>query len=124
MTNFQLVRQFHQAFGHAVAKHLRIPTKDSMALRVKLIEEELAELKVCMRQKDIIGMADAYSDLLYVVYGGGLEMGADLDACFAEVHRSNMTKLGEDGQPIYREDGKILKGPNYQPPDLKRVLGM
>ncbi len=88
----------------------------------KLIKEELQELFVAMAEKDIVEVADALTDILYVTYGAGHAFGIDLDACFREVQRSNMSKLGEDGKPIYREDGKILKGPDYSEPDLKKVL--
>jgi predicted HAD superfamily Cof-like phosphohydrolase len=87
-----------------------------------LIAEELKELREALRDKDIVEVADALTDILYVTYGAGLAFGIDLDKCFAEVQRSNMTKLGEDGKPIYREDGKIKKGPNYEDPDLKTIL--
>lgn len=122
MTNFESVRKFHTAFGQPVNDTPRIPADERCDLRIELIDEEFKELKDAITAKDIVGIADALTDILYVTYGAGLEFGVDLDACFAEVQRSNMSKLGEDGKPIYREDGKVLKGPSYSPPDLKAVL--
>ena len=91
-------------------------------MRLELIAEELGELEEAIANKDLVGIADALTDILYVTYGAGHAFGLDLDACFREVQRSNMSKLGEDGKPIYREDGKVLKGPNYSEPDLKKTL--
>lgn len=93
-------------------------------LRVDLIDEELNELREATSRQDLVGIADALTDLLYVVYGAGHAYGINLDDCFAEVHRSNMSKLDDESQPIYREDGKVLKGPNYTPPDLAEIIGM
>lgn len=122
MTNFERVGEFHRAFGHDFGLPLRRPSRKRMELRIRLIREELRELQGAYATGDLVAMADAYADLLYVVYGGGYEMGIDLDACFAEVHRSNMTKLGADGKPVKREDGKILKGPNYERPNLAPLI--
>ena len=91
-------------------------------LRYELIREELEEMREALDTKDLVGIADALADLLYVVYGAGHSFGLDLDACFNEVHRSNMSKLDKNGKPIYREDGKVLKGEDYSPPDLKSTL--
>ena len=119
-TNFRKVEEFMYAFGQNVEFE---PQWTSVAeLRYALIEEELHELREALDDKNIVEVADALTDLLYVVYGAGHSFGIDLDKCFEEVHNSNMSKLGEDGKPIYREDGKVLKGPNYCKPDLKKVL--
>ncbi len=121
-TNFNKVNIFMDAFGQEVKRSPEFPDLDTVALRYELIKEELQELFVAMAEKDIVEVADALTDILYVTYGAGHAFGIDLDACFREVQRSNMSKLGEDGKPIYREDGKILKGPDYSEPDLKKVL--
>lgn len=125
MTNYERVKEFHEAFGLPVLEEYNANIGfDRMNLRVKLIEEEKHEFVLALEKGDIIEIADALADLAYVTYGAALEFGIDLDAVFAEVHRSNMTKLGEDGKPIYREDGKALKGPNFELPDIKGVLGI
>jgi predicted HAD superfamily Cof-like phosphohydrolase len=124
MTNFEMVREFHRAFGQQVAS---VPTLAGGAveeLRYDLIAEEFNELDEALIDRNIVEVADALTDLAYVVYGMADIYGIDLDACFREVHRSNMSKLGEDGKPILRADGKFLKGLNYSPPDLKTVLGI
>lgn len=121
-TNFNKVNVFMDAFGQEVKQSPEFPDLDTVALRYELIKEELQELFVAMAEKDMVEVADALTDILYVTYGAGHAFGIDLDACFREVQRSNMSKLGEDGKPIYREDGKILKGPDYSEPDLKKVL--
>ena len=123
-TNFQRVKEFMESFGQEVKSKPEWPDSETMELRIDLIEEELGEFKDAIINGDgtLVDVADALSDLLYVVYGAGHSFGIDLDDCFAEVHRSNMSKLGEDGEPIYREDGKVLKGPNFSEPDLTSVL--
>lgn len=121
-TNFELVEDFMLAFGQKVEEAPIIPDKAIQELRVDLIAEELEELEYAIEKEDIIEVADALTDLLYVIYGAGHAFGIDLDACFVEVHNSNMSKLGEDGKPIYRDDGKVLKGPNFFEPDLEKVL--
>lgn len=118
VSNFNKVRKFHETFEHLVAPQPGFPSKDIVDLRVDLIEEELQELKDAIADNDLIEVADALTDILYVVYGAGLCFGVDLDKCFDEVQRSNMSKAGADGKPIKREDGKILKGPDYSEPDL------
>ena len=123
-TNNELVQDFMWIFGQRVRKELGWPGVDVAALRIELIDEELNELREATRKQDLVGIADALTDLLYVVYGAGHAYGINLDDCFAEVHRSNMSKLDEESQPIYREDGKVLKGPNYSPPDLGQIIGM
>ena len=123
-TNFDRVGEFMSTFGQTVRTEPTLPIKlpQVSRLRVELIEEELQELRKALEDNDVIEVADALTDLLYVVYGSGHAFGIDLDQCFEEVHSSNMSKLGEDGQPIFREDGKVLKGPNYFKPMLQEVL--
>jgi len=121
-TNFELVEDFMLAFGQRVATTPQLVDRAVAELRVSLIEEELDELREAVADNDLVGIADALTDILYVTYGAGLAYGIDLDECFLEVHESNMSKLGENGKPIYREDGKVLKGPNYFEPDLGAVL--
>jgi len=119
-SNFDMVEDFMNAFGQDVEK--TTGWTSVAELRYELIREELEEMREALDSKDMVGIADALSDLLYVVYGAGHSFGINLDACFNEVHRSNMSKLGADGKPIYREDGKVLKGPDYSEPDLKKIL--
>jgi len=122
MTNFEKVKTFMETFGQDVKASPEIPDAETVSLRIELIAEEVEELWNACENKDIVEIADALTDILYVTYGAGHAFGIDLDKCFAEVQRSNMSKLGEDGNPIYREDGKVMKGPNYSEPDLKSVL--
>ena len=121
-TNFELVGDFMEAFGQQVNCSPTLREKDTQDLRIDLIQEELEELQLGIDNGDIIEVADALTDLLYVVYGAGHAFGIDLDECFIEVHESNMSKLGEDGRPIYREDGKVMKGPHYFTPNLKEIV--
>lgn len=124
MTNFDRVREFMETFGQEVFTKPEFPDANIMALRYELIKEELEELAVAIYNNEgtLIDVADALSDLLYVVYGAGHAFGIDLDKCFNEVHRSNMSKLGVDGKPMYRDDGKVLKGPNFNKPNLTEAL--
>jgi Uncharacterized protein conserved in bacteria len=122
VSNFQSVLEFHRTYGQLINKTPQIPSDAVVALRLELIDEEFKELQEAIAEGDIVGVADALTDILYVVYGAGATFGIDLDATYKEVHRSNMSKLDESGKPIYREDGKVLKGKNYSPPDLKSVL--
>ena len=122
-TNFELVGDFMEAFGQDVQFEPTWPDFNTRELRLELIQEELEELSDAVADRDMIQIADALTDLLYVVYGAGHTFGLDLDECFQEVHRSNMSKLGENGRPIYREDGKVMKGPGYFEPDLEGILG-
>jgi len=122
MSNFELVGQFMKTFGQEIKTIPEIPNAETANLRLELIAEELNELYDAMEEKDIVAVADALTDILYVTYGAGHAFGVDLDKCFAEVQRSNMSKLGTDGKPIYRNDGKVMKGPNYSEPDLKSIL--
>ena len=121
-TNFELAGDFMNSFGQEVLDTPTLPSAHLAKLRLELIREEFEELTVATNAMDIIEIADALTDILYVVYGAGHAFGIDLDECYQEVHRSNMSKLGADGKPIYREDGKILKGPNYFHPNLKDIL--
>ena len=123
-TNFDRVENFMRVFNQEVKDEVDWPDAETMELRIDLIEEELGELKDAILSADgtLVDVADALTDLLYVVYGAGHSFGIDLDKCFAEVHRSNMSKLGEDGKPIYREDGKVLKGKNFSEPNLKGIV--
>jgi len=122
-TNFELVGDFMEAFGQDVQFEPTWPDFNTRELRLELIAEELDELSDAVADRDMVQIADALTDLLYVVYGAGHTFGIDLDECFQEVHSSNMSKLGEDGRPIHREDGKVMKGPNYFEPDLEAILG-
>ena len=122
-TNFELVGDFMEAFGQDVQLEPTWPDFNTRELRLELIAEELDELSDAVADRDMIQIADALTDLLYVVYGAGHAFGIDLDECFQEVHASNMSKLGENGKPIHREDGKVMKGPGYFEPDLESILG-
>lgn len=121
-TNFEMVQAFMLAFGQDVKYKPEMASDAVRKLRVALIDEECDEVADAMYNKSIDQIAKELTDLLVVTYGAGAAYGIDLDACFAEVHRSNMSKLGEDGRPIYREDGKIMKGPNYREADLKDIM--
>ena len=122
VTPFELVGDFMEVFGQEVNCEPTLRDRDTQDLRVDLIAEELEELEIALANKDIIEVGDALTDLLYVVYGAGHAFGIDLDECFIEVHESNMSKLDEDGRPIYREDGKVMKGPNYFSPNLRAII--
>ena len=122
MTNFQKVKTFMQTFGQEVKSNPSFSSDKINDLRYNLIKEELDELKQAMEDKDLLEVADALTDILYVTYGAGIAFGIDLDKCFEEVQNSNMSKLGEDGKPIYNEAGKVMKGPNYFKPDLSKFL--
>ena len=122
MTNFEKVKVFMQTFGQEVKKNSSLSSDKINKLRISLIEEELNELKQAIQQNDIKEVADALTDILYVTYGAGHAFGIDLDKCFNEVQNSNMSKLGEDGKPIYNELGKVMKGPNYFKPDLSKFV--
>ena len=123
-TNFELVEDFMEAMGQEVNAVPTFPEEDIQRLRLDLIEEELDELHYAIDNKDMVEIADALGDLLYVVYGAGHAFGIDLDECFKEIHAGNMSKLGPDGKPIKREDGKVLKPDTFFPPDLKTILGV
>jgi predicted HAD superfamily Cof-like phosphohydrolase len=122
MTNFNKVGIFMKTFGQEVKNKPSLSTEKINQLRISLIQEELDELKEAMTNNDLLEVADALTDLLYVTYGAGHAFGIDLDKCFNEVQNSNMSKLGEDGKPIYNEFGKVMKGPNYFKPDLNKFV--
>jgi len=122
MTNFEKVKTFMQTFGQEVKTNPSFSTDKINDLRYNLIKEELSELKEAMDNKNLLEVADALTDILYVTYGAGIAFGIDLDKCFDEVQNSNMSKLGEDGKPIYNEAGKVMKGPNYFKPDLSKFV--
>ncbi len=122
MSNFQKVSQFMKTFGQEVKNKTEFPDDKIVKLRYDLIHEELEELKEAIKEKNIIEIADALTDILYVTYGAGHAFGIDLDKCFNEVQESNMSKLGENNKPIYNEDGKVMKGPNYFKPNLSQFL--
>ncbi len=122
MTNFEKVKEFMTTFGQEVKDKAEFPNEKIVELRKKLIDEEFNELKDAINENDLIEVADALTDILVVTYGAGVAFGIDLDKCFKEVHRSNMSKLSKDGKPIYNEFGKVMKGPNYFKPNLKQFL--
>jgi len=122
MSNFNKVKTFMETFGQEVKTKPSFSTDKINNLRYDLIKEELEELKVAMENKDLLEVADALTDILYVAYGAGHAFGIDLDKCFDEVQNSNMSKLGEDSKPIYNESGKVMKGPNYFKPDLTKFV--
>lgn len=122
MTNFEKVKQFMQTFGQEVKTKSSFSDEKTNQLRLDLISEELEELKNAMESKDLLEVADALTDILYVTYGAGHAFGINLDKCFEEVQNSNMSKLGADGKPIYNESGKVMKGPDYFKPDLSKFL--
>ena len=122
MSNFNKVKTFMETFGQEVKTKPSFSTDKINSLRYDLIKEELEELKEAMKNKDLLEVADALTDILYVAYGTGHAFGIDLDKCFEEVQNSNMSKLGENGKPIYNESGKIMKGPKYFKPDLSKFV--
>ena len=122
MSNFLKVKKFMETYGQEVKSKAKLPNNNIVKLRLYLIQEELEELQEAIKQKDLLEVADALTDILYVTYGAGHAFGINLDQCFEEVQKSNMSKLGNDGKPIYNENGKVLKGPNYFKPNLKKFL--
>ena len=122
MTNFEKVKQFMQTFGQEVKTKASFSDEKTNQLRLDLISEELEELKNAMASKDLLEVADALTDILYVTYGAGHAFGINLDKCFDEVQNSNMSKLGSDGKPIYNDSGKVMKGPDYFKPDLSKFI--
>tara|TARA_B100000700_G_scaffold190354_1_gene209798 strand:+ start:1180 stop:1551 length:372 start_codon:yes stop_codon:yes gene_type:complete len=122
MSNFESVKKFMKTFGQEVKEKAEFPSDKITTLRYELIKEELAELKDAIEKKDIKEAADALTDILYVTYGAGHAFGINLDDCFKEVQNSNMSKLGEDGKPIYNDKGKVMKGPNYFKPNLNKFV--
>ena len=122
MSNFENVKKFMKTFGQEVKEKAEFPSDKITSLRYDLISEELSELKEAINNKDIKEVADALTDILYVTYGAGHAFGINLDKCFEEVQNSNMSKLGEDGKPIYNDKGKVMKGPNYFKPNLDKFV--
>jgi predicted HAD superfamily Cof-like phosphohydrolase len=122
MSNFDDVKIFMKTFGQRVRTKPQLPDENTMKLRLDLIKEELGELEEAMKEKDLKEIVDALTDILYVTYGAGCAYGVDLDKCFKEVQRANMSKLGDDGKPIFNEKGKVMKGPNYLAPNLKKFV--
>ena len=122
MTNFESVKKFMETFGQEIKEKASFPNDKITSLRYDLIKEELSELKEAMDNRDIIEVADALTDILYVTYGAGHAFGINLDKCFEEVQNSNMSKLGTDGKPIYNDKGKVMKGPNYFKPDIRKFV--
>ncbi len=122
MTNFEKVGKFMKTFGQDIKTISGLSSEKINLLRIKLIEEELSELKKAMNEKNLTEVADALTDILYVTYGAGHAFGIDLDKCFDEVQKSNMSKLDNTGKPIYNDLGKVMKGPNYFKPNLSKFL--
>ena len=122
MSNFNKVGTFMKTFGQEVKTKPSFSSEKINKLRIDLIKEELEELQEAMKNNDLLEVADALTDILYVTYGAGHAFGIDLDKCFDEVQNSNMSKLGENGEPIYNESGKVMKGPNYFKPDLSKFV--
>ena len=122
MTNFEKVGIFMKTFGQEVKTKAELSNNKINELRISLINEELEELKKAIKDNDILEVADALTDILYVTYGAGHAFGINLDECFNEVQESNMSKLGSDGKPIYNESGKVMKGPNYFRPNLNKFF--
>ena len=122
MSNFSKVGTFMKTFGQDIKSKPSFSTDKINKLRIDLIKEELEELTEAINKKDLLEVADALTDILYVTYGAGHAFGIDLDRCFEEVQNSNMSKLGESGKPIYNESGKVMKGPNYFKPDLSKFV--
>ena len=122
MTNFEKVGLFMSTFGQEIKKKSELSSEKINSLRLSLIQEELDELTKAIKENDILEVADALTDILYVTYGAGHAFGIDLDKCFDEVQRSNMSKLGKDGKPIYNEHGKVMKGPDYFKPNLSKFI--
>ena len=122
MTNFEKVKIFMKTFGQEVKSKSSLSSDKINRLRLSLIQEELDELNKAIQEKDIVEVADALTDILYVTYGAGHAFGINLDNCFEEVQKSNMSKLGKDGKPIFNESGKVMKGPDYFKPDLSKFI--
>ena len=122
MSNFDDVKTFMQTFGQEVKIKAEFPKEKIIKLRYNLIKEELNELQNAIKTKDLKEIADALTDILYVTYGAGHAYGIDLDKCFKEVQKSNMSKLGKDGKPIYNEKGKVMKGSKYFEPNLRQFI--
>lgn len=122
MTNFEMVREFTKKFKQPIPETPSFPAKDIIKLRIELIREEFQELKDAIKDNDIVEVADALVDIVYVTLGAAAAFGIDFDSCFNEIHDSNMSKLGKDGEPVYRKDGKVIKGEFYRPPNLRDII--
>ena len=122
MSNFDKVKKFMETFGQEIKEQADFPNQKIQELRYDLIKEELEELKVALQEKNLKEVADALTDILYVTYGAGHAFGIDLDKCFEEVQSSNLSKLDDNGKPIYDRNGKVMKGPNYFKPNLEKIL--
>ena len=122
MSNFTDVKTFMETFGQMIRTKPQFPDEKTMQLRYELIKEELNELEQAMKTKNLKEIADALTDILYVTYGAGYAYGINLDKCYQEVQRANMSKLGKDGKPVYNDKGKVMKGPNYSEPNLKQFV--
>jgi len=122
MSNFDKVKKFMETFGQEIKEQADFPNQKIQDLRYDLIKEELEELQVALQEKNLKEVADALTDILYVTYGAGHAFGIDLDKCFEEVQSSNMSKLDDNGKPIYDRNGKVMKGPNYFKPNLEKIL--
>ena len=122
MTNFTDVKKFMETFGQEVKSNAQFPSDKIVKLRYDLIKEELDEFEQALKDKDLKEVADSLTDILYVTYGAGHAFGIDLDKCFDEVQKSNMSKLDENGKPIFNENGKVMKGPKYFEPNLKKFI--
>ena len=122
MSNFDDVKIFMKTYGQEIKEMPEFPEEKVIDLRISLIKEELDEFQEALKEKNLVEVADALTDILYVTYGAGHAFGINLDKCFEEVRKSNMSKLGKDGKPIYNESGKVMKGPDYFKPDLSKFL--
>ena len=122
MTNFEKVKTFMKTFGQEVKEKSSFSSDKINELRFNLIKEELEELRIAMNTKNLVEVADALTDILYVTYGAGHAFGINLDRCFDEVQQSNMSKLDHNGNPIYNDSGKVMKGPKYFKPDLSKFI--
>ena len=122
MSNFEKVKNFMTTYGQEVKESASFPDENIIKLRLNLIKEELEEFEQALNDKNLLEVADALTDLLYVTYGAGCAYGIDLDKCFKEVQLANMSKLGKDGKPIFNDKGKVMKGPNYIAPNLKQFV--
>ena len=122
MSNFDDVKIFMKTYGQEIKEMPEFPEEKVIDLRISLIKEELDEFQEALKEKNLVEVADALTDILYVTYGAGHAFGINLDKCFEEVQKSNMSKLGKDGKPIYNESGKVMKGPDYFKPDLSKFL--
>ena len=122
MTQFDKVKEFHEVYGLAISEQPTEPSAEERNLRMALLAEEFAEYVEAETNNDLVEIADALGDMLYIIYGTCVSYGIPINEVFDEIHRSNLSKLGEDGSPIYREDGKVMKGPYYFKPDIRGIL--